>query len=232
MNERSTHYPGEFAHFVFCGSRLEKAQEEIAIDFLKRFGGQWATNFSREVTHVIVDASQDVKCKWRIRAGRSLKYIYGILNGKWVLSYECMLFFQHFFNAGLVQSLRNNRKLAETDFEIGGDNTHSNFACLSARYSLEKGEPRLFNGISFILDRDNIENNNRFAGPDLVESVILHGGGHILDSQSLETLNQRVYRVGGMTFGDKKTPFHIPYTALLDCVSAYNLKPLEKFYSF
>jgi hypothetical protein len=57
--------------------------------FVRRFGGRVDAEFSDDTTHVITKASSESKF---MLPSRPLKYFYGILRGKWVLSFECALF--------------------------------------------------------------------------------------------------------------------------------------------
>jgi len=46
-------------------------------------------SFTNDVTHIITKANRNRESQKRLDA-RSMKYFYGVLQGKWVLCYECI----------------------------------------------------------------------------------------------------------------------------------------------
>lgn len=80
-------YSGENDWMVICGTKLEKDEDALLIRFVKKFGGSVVEDYNEKVTHLIAKTTFENDC---YIVKRTLKYVYGILNGKWILSFDCM----------------------------------------------------------------------------------------------------------------------------------------------
>jgi hypothetical protein len=79
-------YPGQCAHLVLCGTSLAPDQQALLLAFVQLLGGRVDAEFTDECTHVVTKATAATGL---VLAARPLKYFYGVLGGKWVVSFEC-----------------------------------------------------------------------------------------------------------------------------------------------
>lgn len=63
--------------------KIDLALQEIVLNFTRMVGVSISKTWNPTVTHVIASTDENGACK------RTLKFLMGILEGKWILKLEC-----------------------------------------------------------------------------------------------------------------------------------------------
>ncbi|CAL1525972.1 unnamed protein product [Lymnaea stagnalis] len=174
----------------FMGTALSKDQQLLLKRCATFLHAKIVENFSPEVTHLVTGVNAEGMCP------RTLKYLHGVLAGKWIVSTDW-----------LVSCIENCNLISEDKFEVKG--------CCSMKNSLgpQKGRlnrlqqlPGLFDGCQFYF-------HGKFNSPtpsrEELVSLVRLGGGVLL------TREPRLYNLDDY-------PYTIPYHAsgsssLADC---------------
>ncbi|RUS18404.1 hypothetical protein BC937DRAFT_88803 [Endogone sp. FLAS-F59071] len=122
-----------------------------------------------DVTHVITAVDADGLCT------RTLKYLYGVLAGKWIVKYEW-----------IVDSIKAKRWLNERFYEVQGDQMYRlSGAPQRGREMASRNQGRLFEDLKFYFRGD-------FSSPTTskldLQRLVQFGGGKLLTRRPLKTL--------------------------------------------
>eukprot|EP00744_Colponema_vietnamica_P026361 GILI01039080.1.p1 GENE.GILI01039080.1~~GILI01039080.1.p1 ORF type:complete len:375 (+),score=88.92 GILI01039080.1:136-1125(+) len=150
---------------VFMSSGLNDKQQESLARLARCLNARVVDSFDDNVTHVVVPN------KGRRCAKRTLKYLFGIVTGKWVIGFSWV-----------KSSLKAKTALPEDDFEIEGDSNGKNGPI---RGRTQRPPHGLFHRLAFYL-------KGNFASPSPTRSdiqlLITLGGGVALSNGYSPTL--------------------------------------------
>ena len=145
---------------VILGTAI-RTQDQITLKkCVKQLGGTLVEEFDESVTHVVTSVNENGHCP------RTIKYMCGILTGKWIISFEW-----------IKNSLRRRQWLDEDSFEVEGTVGTTCNVARKARLNIIQQMPRLFDGCSFFLR--GVFNPPTLNKQDLMKLILL-GGGKLL----------------------------------------------------
>jgi hypothetical protein len=130
---------------------VDKCVEKVAESKLKISILEEVKDFS-EVTHVITSVDKKKQCH------RTLKYLYGIMLGKWIVTPQCKFDTRddllhsliYIFLTGLMDSMKAKKWLPEIDYQVKGDaKSGLTNAPQKGRQRLENNEDLLFADMRF-----------------------------------------------------------------------------------
>ncbi|CAK9140262.1 unnamed protein product [Ilex paraguariensis] len=93
---------------VLCCSALTDAEKETVSEFKRLSGVRVLKNWDSSVTHVIASTDENRACR------RTLKFLMGVLEGKWILSIDCQYI-------GVKSCIKAEELVDEQHFEIDID---------------------------------------------------------------------------------------------------------------
>jgi len=157
---------------VFLTTALVGKDLQRVKKILEVLNGHFVTDWHPSVTHIITKNVSDVKGEYR--TSRTLKFLKGVLQGKWIVTEEWV-----------DACLKEKRHVPENLYEVLGDDCSINGGAKRARETLKKGGLPLFSSCRvFFL--------GPFSSPskEELETLVEIGGGKVLKSISVpETLN-------------------------------------------
>ncbi|XP_020575117.1 protein BREAST CANCER SUSCEPTIBILITY 1 homolog isoform X2 [Phalaenopsis equestris] len=149
--------------WVLCSSGLSGAEKEILSEFARLTGISISKAWSSAVTHVIASTDDNGSCK------RTLKFLMGILCGKWILSIKwikaCMKFM---------------KPVDEEKYEITVDVHGIHNGPRNGRMRIINKEPKLFSGFCFYFSGDFVAS---FKG--YLQDLITEAGGKVLQRRPI-----------------------------------------------
>ncbi|XP_070565914.1 BRCA1-associated RING domain protein 1-like [Ptychodera flava] len=118
---------------VLIGTALKREHKVKLEQCAKLLKGRVVEDFDNSVTHVVTSCNQDGQC------ARTMKFLQGILHGKWIVSYDWV-----------KRCLEKDKQEDEQYFEVTGTSIHPfTLGPRKARQNSEQQCPGFFNGIHF-----------------------------------------------------------------------------------
>ncbi|KAK6150097.1 hypothetical protein DH2020_017622 [Rehmannia glutinosa] len=149
----------KFKNLVLCCSALTNTEKEIVTEFENLSGVTILKNWDPTVTHVIASTDENGACR------RTLKYLMGVLEGKWVLSVQwikaCM-------GAGEL--------VDEQHYEISIDIHGIRDGPRLGRLRLLNKQPKLFEGCTFFFMGDFAPSYKGY-----LHDLVIAAGGKVLN---------------------------------------------------
>ncbi|KAJ6840182.1 protein BREAST CANCER SUSCEPTIBILITY 1-like protein [Iris pallida] len=154
---------GSPCKWVLCCSALTTMEKEIISEFTKLTNVSISKTWSPAVTHVIASTDANGACK------RTLKFLMGILDGKWILSIEWV-----------KACMKAMGPIGEEKFEITVDVHGISGGPRSGRMRAINKEPKLFSNLRFYLSGGFMP-----AYKGYLQDLIASAGGTILQRKPL-----------------------------------------------
>ncbi|CAH9110704.1 unnamed protein product [Cuscuta epithymum] len=145
--------------FVLCCSAITDAEKAIVSDFKRLSGATVVKTWDTSVTHIIASIDEKGACR------RTLKYLMGVLGGKWILTIEW-----------IKACLNAAEHVDEQPYEIEVDTHGVRDGPRLGRLRMTNKEPKLFNGYKFYFMGDFLPSHKKYL-PDLVVAA----GGTVLN---------------------------------------------------
>ncbi|KAL0398289.1 UNVERIFIED_CONTAM: protein BREAST CANCER SUSCEPTIBILITY 1 [Sesamum radiatum] len=158
----------KFKNLVLCCSALTNAEKGTVAEFEKLSGVTILKNWDSSVTHVIASTNEDGACR------RTLKFLMGVLQGKWILSV-------HWIKA----CLKAGELVDEQHYEISIDIHGIRDGPRLGRLRLLNQQTKLFDGYTFFFMGD-FEPSYRGYLHDLVVAA----GGKVLNRKPVAEIRQ------------------------------------------
>ncbi|WCJ33512.1 breast cancer associated RING 1 [Euphorbia peplus] len=149
---------GKMDKFVLCCSALTVEEREFVSEFQRSSGIKVLKNWDLSVTHVIASTDENGACR------RTLKFLVGILEGKWILNIEWV-----------KACLKAMKLVQEEQYEIKVDVHGIRNGPELGRLRILNKQPKIFEGLKFYLMRDFPD-----AYKGYIQDIIVAGGGAIL----------------------------------------------------
>ncbi|RID50338.1 hypothetical protein BRARA_H01075 [Brassica rapa] len=143
---------------VLCCSGLTDEENSVISEFAELSGVTVSRKWERRVTHVIASINENGACK------RTLKFMMGILEGKWILSIDW-----------IKACMKNGEYVSEEPYEISIDVHGTRQGPYIGRQRALNKEPKLFNGLKFYIMGDF-----EVAYKGYLQDMIVAAGGTIL----------------------------------------------------
>ncbi|CAH9111800.1 unnamed protein product, partial [Cuscuta europaea] len=124
--------PKKDKRFVLCCSAITNAEKAIVSDFKRLSGATVVKTWDTSVTHVIASIDEKGACR------RTLKFLMGVLGGKWILTIEW-----------IKACLNAAEHVDEQPYEIEVDIHGVRDGPRLGRLRMTNKEPKLFNGYKF-----------------------------------------------------------------------------------
>ncbi|CAN6826064.1 hypothetical protein HID58_056874 [Brassica napus] len=122
---------------VLCCSGLTDEANSVILEFAELSGVTVSRKWEPRVTHVIASTNENGACK------RTLKFMMGILEGKWILSIDW-----------IKACMKNGEYVCEEPYEISIDVHGTRQGPYIGRQRALNKEPKLFNGLKFYIMGD------------------------------------------------------------------------------
>ncbi|KAG2318486.1 hypothetical protein Bca52824_011699 [Brassica carinata] len=145
-------------NMVLCCSGLTDEENSVILEFAELSGVAISRKWEPRVTHVIASTNENGSCK------RTLKFMMGILEGKWILSIDW-----------IKACMKNREYVSEEPYEISIDVHGTRQGPYTGRQRTLNKKPRLFNGLNFYMMGDF-----EFAYKGYLQDMIVAAGGTIL----------------------------------------------------
>lgn len=181
--------------------------------FKIKFDCQFAKDFSKKVTHLVVYPVKDEE--GNVRAKRSVKYLKALLQGVYIVSYSWVL-----------DSVVEGQIKDESHYIVDGDDYHLG---TPTQMLITSGNHKLFHGMKFSVV-GNVPPVS-FTMKDIKELVTL-GGGKYLDPQTMGASDSTTYKIiitnletlskeeaAGLTHFNKKRVYY-SHRLILDAISS------------
>ncbi|KAI3680974.1 hypothetical protein L6452_35754 [Arctium lappa] len=181
---------GVFTKMVLCCSALTSIEKETIARFESLSGVMVLKKWDSRVTHVIASVDENGACR------RTLKYLMGILEGKWILTIE-------YIKACLEVKKPVDEQLYEINLDIHGFKGGPKLG----RSRLLNKEPKLFNAFKFYFTGDFVASYKGY-----LHDLILAAGGTVLhrkpipinhEPQFSEGINAKQFIVYSLELPDK-----------------------------
>ncbi|KAJ4880895.1 Protein BREAST CANCER SUSCEPTIBILITY 1-like protein [Raphanus sativus] len=143
---------------VLCCSGLTDEEKSVISEFAELSGVTISRKWEPRVTHVIASTNENGSCK------RTLKFMMGILEGKWILSIDW-----------IKACMKNRKYVREEPYEISIDVHGTRQGPYIGRQRALNKEPKLFNGLKFYMMGDF-----EVAYKGYLQDMIVAAGGTIL----------------------------------------------------
>jgi len=214
--------------FVFLATGLTETKMRSMKQIIDELGGVLVKQFSRSVTHIVTCADEKGCTR------RTLKYLYGIVTGKWIVGFDWLL-----------DSLKMKKFISPGPYEIRGD-LNGMLGPTKGResYKVEKqnSTTQLFNGITIYI-------HGEFQAPDPTKSdlmgLIVLGGGKVLKTitTNINSNNDKIEKfillcsaktitqeeIQGLQTNYGSSSYILSHVWLLDCVSNYEVLPFIEY---
>ncbi|KAL3616856.1 hypothetical protein CASFOL_039250 [Castilleja foliolosa] len=148
----------KFNKLVLCCSALTNTEKEIVTEFENLSGVTILKNWDPTVTHVIASTDENGACR------RTLKYLMGVLEGKWILSVE-------WIKACIGAGELVDEQLYEISIDIHGIRDGPRLG----RSRLLYKQPKLFEGYTFFFTGDFVPSYKGY-----LHDLIIAAGGKVL----------------------------------------------------
>ncbi|KAF8114992.1 hypothetical protein N665_0030s0041 [Sinapis alba] len=143
---------------VLCCSGLTDEETSVISEFAELSGVAISRKWEPRVTHVIASINENGSCK------RTLKFMMGILEGKWILSIDW-----------IKACMKAREYVSEEPYEISIDVHGTRQGPFTGRQRALNKKPKLFNGLKFYMMGDF-----EVAYKGYLQDMILAAGGTIL----------------------------------------------------
>lgn len=164
---------------MLLSSVPDQFSDEIA-KFCKLYKAKLHQSFNNAITHLIV--YPETESGGVIRAKRTVKYLQGMINGIWILSYTWVVHCNGY--EGLVK---------EGDYEINADCFGAFHTARQSR--LNGGMRQLLDGYTLFVD-DSEQNKSTISKKDL-ESIIRQSGGTLSEQLGSAKCQQQQQKQSG-----------------------------------
>ncbi|XP_071740379.1 protein BREAST CANCER SUSCEPTIBILITY 1 homolog [Rutidosis leptorrhynchoides] len=172
---------GLFTKIVLCCSALTSIEKEIVVKFEKLSGVTVLKTWDPRVTHVVASVDENGACR------RTLKYLMGILNGKWILNIEW-----------IKACMEVKKPVDEQPYEINLDIHGFKGGPKLGRFMLLNKEPKLFNGFKFYFTGDFVASYKGY-----LHDLIIAGGGTVLHRKPVPVNNEKQFLIYSLELTDK-----------------------------
>ncbi|KAK1378391.1 Protein BREAST CANCER SUSCEPTIBILITY 1 [Heracleum sosnowskyi] len=159
---------GVSAKLVLCCSALTIAEKETVSEFVMLSGVKVLKNWDSSVTHIIASTDENGTCR------RTLKFLMGILEGKWILSIEWV-----------KACLKAKENVNEQQYEIDVDIHGVRGGPRQGRLRLLNKQPRLFDGYKFYFIGDFQPSYRGY-----LHDLLIAAGGTILHRKPISGDNE------------------------------------------
>ncbi|KAM7500529.1 hypothetical protein LguiA_024943 [Lonicera macranthoides] len=149
---------GSFGKIVLCCSALTSAEKETVSEFERLSRVTLLKNWDSSVTHVIASTDENAACR------RTLKFLMGILEGKWIVSIEWV-----------KACLEAKKHVDEQPYEIAVDIHGIRDGPRLGRLRLINKQPKLFNGYDFYFSGDYVGSYKGY-----LHDLVVAAGGTVL----------------------------------------------------
>ena len=127
--------PPIYRDVVICTTSLPAAKRKVLKATVEAFGAQMSKSFTNSTTHVVCDLQHGL-------ARRTIKYLQGILAGKWIVSFQW-----------IEASQKAGYWVEEGPYEVAGD-VNRRDGPARGRERAKQHSPPLFHGWSFMFHGD------------------------------------------------------------------------------
>ncbi|CAA2988133.1 BREAST CANCER SUSCEPTIBILITY 1 homolog [Olea europaea subsp. europaea] len=145
-------------NLVLCCSALTDVEKEIVSEFVKLSRVTILKSWDLSVTHVIASTDENGSCR------RTLKFLMGILEGKWILSVEW-----------IKACMKSGEFVNEQHYEIGVDIHGIRDGPRLGRLRLINKQPKLFDGFKFFFMGDF-----KLSCKGYLHDLVIAAGGKVL----------------------------------------------------
>ncbi|MFS7931619.1 putative chromatin regulator PHD family [Helianthus anomalus] len=175
---------GLFTKMLLCCSALTTTEKETIEKFEKLSGVTVLKKWDSRVTHVIASVDENGACR------RTLKYLMGIIEGKWILNIE-------WIKACLEVKKPVDEQLYEINIDIHGFKGGPKLG----RSRLLNKEPKLFNGYKFYFTGDFVASYKGY-----LHDLIIAAGGTVLHRKPVPMNNEQQFLIYSIELPDKLKP--------------------------
>ncbi|KAI3741559.1 hypothetical protein L1987_59233 [Smallanthus sonchifolius] len=172
---------GLFTKMLICCSALTSTEKETIEKFEKLSGVTILKKWDSRVTHVIASVDENGACR------RTLKYLMGIIEGKWILNIE-------WIKACLEVKKPVDEQLYEINVDIHGFKGGPKLG----RSRLLNKEPKLFNGFKFYFTGDFVASYKGY-----LHDLIIAAGGIVLHRKPIPVNNKQQFLIYSIELPDK-----------------------------
>ncbi|CAA0832292.1 Protein BREAST CANCER SUSCEPTIBILITY 1 homolog [Striga hermonthica] len=149
---------------VLCCSALTNTEKEVVTNFENLSGVTILKNWDPTITHIIASTDENGACR------RTLKYLMGVLEGKWILSVEW-----------IKACIETGEIVDETHYEISIDIHGIRDGPKLGRSRVINKQPKLFDGFSFFFTGDF---ETSYKG--YLHDLVIAAGGKVLNRKPVE----------------------------------------------
>ncbi|KAI3495486.1 hypothetical protein L1887_37827 [Cichorium endivia] len=175
---------GLFTKIVICCSALTTIEKETIVEFEKLSGVTILKTWDSKVTHVIASVDENGACR------RTLKYLMGIIEGKWILTFEW-----------IKACLEVKKPVDEQRYEINLDVYGFTGGPKLGRSRLLKKEPKLFNAMKFYFTGDFVASYKGY-----LHDLIIAAGGTVLHRKPVKLNYEQQFLIYSLELPDKIKP--------------------------
>ncbi|KAK1420350.1 hypothetical protein QVD17_21876 [Tagetes erecta] len=172
---------GLFTKMILCCSALTSTEKEILEKFEELSGVTILKKWDSRVTHVIASVDENGACR------RTLKYLMGIIEGKWILNIE-------WIKACLEVKKPVDEQLYEINIDIHGFKGGPKLG----RSRLLNKEPKLFSGFKFYFTGDFAASYKGY-----LLDLIIAAGGTVLHRKPIPVNNEQQFLIYSIELPDK-----------------------------
>lgn len=164
-------WPSRFpCKWVLCSSALSGTEKEILLKFASLAGVSVLRTWSSAVTHVIASTDENGACK------RTLKFLMGILEGKWILSIEW-----------IKACMELMKPVDEEKYEISVDVHGIHSGPRLGRMRIADKEPKIFTSFWFYFSGDFVASYKGY-----LHDLIIAAGGKVLQRRPISTAHKKL----------------------------------------
>ncbi|KAI3709979.1 hypothetical protein L2E82_39751 [Cichorium intybus] len=175
---------GLFTKIVICCSALTTIEKETIVEFEKLSGVTILKTWDSRVTHVIASVDENGACR------RTLKYLMGIIEGKWILTFEW-----------IKACLEVKKPVDEQRYEINLDVYGFTGGPKLGRSRLLNKEPKLFNAMKFYFTGDFVASYKGY-----LHDLIIAAGGTVLHRKPVKLNYEQQFLIYSLELPDKIKP--------------------------
>ncbi|RZC87518.1 hypothetical protein C5167_036060 [Papaver somniferum] len=167
---------GSSKKWVLCCSGLTDAEKEIVSEFARIAGVLVSKTFGTNVTHIIASTDTSGACK------RTLKFLLGILDGKWILNIDCKdaMNTNHLLS-GLKLSYKPWILLLRSNMKSKLISMESEDKPRLGRLRVQKKQPKLFTGLNFYFFGEFVPS---YKGD--LQNLVIAAGGTVLHRKPIK----------------------------------------------
>ncbi|KAL8236024.1 hypothetical protein R6Q59_017105 [Mikania micrantha] len=172
---------GLFTKMFLCCSSLTSIEKETIEKFEKLSGVTVLKKWDSRVTHVIASVDENGACR------RTLKYLMGIIEGKWILNIEW-----------IKACLEVKKPVDEQHYEINLDIHGFKGGPKLGRSRVLNKEPKLFSGFKFYFTGDFVASYKGY-----LHDLIIAAGATVLHRKPIPLINERQFLIYSIELPDK-----------------------------